>query len=69
MKTFVDFITDLAKDNNLITETMEKLHKLDHSELSSWFKEKGYNVSEAESKQLKDNKDSIKSSTEVGVAY
>ncbi|MDA3851079.1 MAG: hypothetical protein PF447_07370 [Spirochaetaceae bacterium] len=69
MKRFIDLVTDVTKDKGLFTEVTTKLNSLSHTELSAWFKEKGYDVNEEDSKKLVENKDHVKSSTEVGLGY
>lgn len=63
MKNFIDFVTDIAKDTKLGEECMEKLQEISHIDLASWFKDKGYDVSEDECNKLVENKDNIKAST------
>lgn len=68
MKNFVDFIVDAAKDSALADEFGKHVQGSDHSGISSWLKDKGYDVHEDECKKMADNKDSLKDS-KLGIAY
>lgn len=57
MKNFVDFIVDAAKDSGLADEFEKHVYNSNHSEISSWLKDKGYDVHEDECKKIADNKD------------
>lgn len=67
MKTITDFLVDIAKNEELAKESLAKLGEATHADLSKWFKDKGYDIDENESKKLVENKDDIKSSERVGV--
>lgn len=69
MKTLADFLVDITKDDELAKESLAKFNETDHSGLSQWFKEKGYDIDENECKKLVDNKDDFKSSDRVGIIY
>ena len=64
MKNFVDLTIDVAKDENLAKECMDKLNESDPSQLSAWFKSKDYNIDENECQKLVDNKDKFGQSNE-----
>ncbi|MBB6482414.1 hypothetical protein HNR50_004113 [Spirochaeta isovalerica] len=61
MKNFIDFIIDAAKDSKLSDEFSSHVNESSHQTISSWFKEKGYDVHENECKKIIDNKDSLSS--------
>lgn len=68
MKNFIDFITDATKNSVLGDELHDVVHGGDHKVVSSWLKERGYNVSEEDSKKLVDNRNDVKSS-KLGISY
>ncbi len=68
MKNFVDFIVDAAKDSGLGGEFEKFVDGADHKEISSWLKDKGYDVHEDDCKKMVDNKDDVKSS-KLGFIY
>ncbi|MCB1194313.1 MAG: hypothetical protein KDK90_28020 [Leptospiraceae bacterium] len=59
--SYIDFIIETTKNPALGKESFEKIRTLSASELSIWFKEKGYEVSEADCQKLIANKDSFES--------
>lgn len=61
MKNFVDFIVDAAKDGKLGEEFGKQVETADQKAISSWLKDKGYDVHEDECKKLIDSKDDVKS--------
>jgi len=68
MKNFIDFIVDAAKESDLADEFHKIVQDSDHKEISSWLKDKGYEVNEDECKKMVENKDDIQSS-KLGVMY
>ena len=68
MKNFIDFIVDAAKDSALGKEFAKHAEESDHSTLSKWFSDKGYDVNEDHCKTIKDNKDDLKNSN-LGFTY
>lgn len=68
MKNFVDFIVDAAKDNGLADDFEKFVGDADHTGVSSWLKDKGYDVHEDECKKMVDSKENIKSS-KLGLFY
>lgn len=66
MKSFIDFILDVAKDSKLAEEFKSKVESHDHQGLAGWFKDKGYEVHADECKKILDNKDDLRSSR-VGI--
>jgi len=62
MKNLTDFMVDITKNEEMGKELMTKLNASDHSDLTKWFKTKGYEVNEAECKKLVANKEQIKNS-------
>lgn len=68
MKNFVDFIVDVAKDSGLAEEFGKHLKDSDHKTISSWLKDKGYDVHEDDCKKLTDNNETVQSS-KVGWVY
>lgn len=68
MKNFIDFIADAAKNSALGDELHDLVHGGDHKAVSSWLQDKGYDVTEEDSKKLVDSKDDVKSS-KLGLSY
>ena len=68
MKNFVDFIVDAAKNSELGKEFAKHAEESDHSTMSKWFKEKGYDIDEERCKKIKDNKDDLKNAN-LGYGY
>ncbi|MBN2617549.1 MAG: hypothetical protein JXR64_04480 [Spirochaetales bacterium] len=68
MKNFIDFIVDAAKDSEFANEFHKVLEKANYKEVSSWLKDKGYNVHEDECKKLMDNKEEV-SASKLGLVY
>ncbi|MGL1893222.1 MAG: hypothetical protein OCD02_16425 [Spirochaetaceae bacterium] len=68
MKNFIDFIADAAKDTTIGEELLKVVDSSDHKTVASWFQDKGYDVSEDDSKKLVDNKEDMKT-TKIGFYY
>ena len=62
MKTFVDATIDSHNNPQLYTELLQKLDENNPANLSTWFKNKGYEVNSAESQKLVDNRNVIRNS-------
>jgi hypothetical protein len=65
MANFIDFVVGVSKNKALGNDFNKMLQKSSPKELSGWFKDKGFAISEEECKKLIDNKDSVKKSSFV----
>jgi hypothetical protein len=61
VKTFIDFITDAAKDASLGKAAFQAIQSGDVATVVEFFKSRGYQVSEDDAKKLIDNRDQFNS--------
>lgn len=68
MKNFIDFIADSTQSKELEAEFKNVVDYSTLAEVSNWFQEKGYDISDIECKKIIDNKEEI-NYQKVGLHY
>lgn len=68
MKNFIDFVADSTQSKELEAEFRNVVDNSTLAEVSNWFQEKGYGISEIECKKIIDNKEEI-NYQKVGLHY
>lgn len=72
MKTFIDFVNAAAKDAKLGADAFAAIQAGDVGRLVTFFKDRGYTVTEAEAQMLIDNKKYYQASIQreaMGTSY
>lgn len=64
MKTYVDFISDLTLDRNLLHALEQDIPFDSRDTLAQWFFARGYSLSEHDAKTLFDNQTSLMNDVE-----